>query len=171
MGAEKGLKCCMSNVLERFRKTSEMEFYNNAQKLLHELRTFLMNENNVPKRQRYIYTYPIINLAQLMLDTCMKANSIYAYTPENVLKRKQLFQQSLEMLDPLYLRLQSAINDLWRLDFGAVDTSSKAYERKCKVEKALERIGDLMVKQEELLSGCKRATKLLNRAPPNGKAK
>ena len=161
----------MSNVLERFRKTSDMEFYNNAQKLLHELRTFLMNENNIPKRQRYIYTYPIINMAQLMLDTCMKANSIYAYSPELVLQRKQLFQQSIDLLDPIYLRLQSAINDLWRLDFGATDTTSKAYERKRKVENALERIGNLMVKQEELLSGCKRATKMLNRVPQNGKAK
>lgn len=38
----------MSNVLERHRGISEMEFYVTAINIRHELTTFLMHEKNVP---------------------------------------------------------------------------------------------------------------------------
>jgi hypothetical protein len=151
----------MSNVLARFRKTSDMEFFKTGQDLLHELRSFLMNEKNIPKRQRMIYTYPIINLMQCMIDTYVKANKIYAYTPEQVMQRKDLFQAAIDYLDPIYLRLQSAVNDLWKDTLLVVDKTDARYNNKIRINKHIALITALMIREEELLRGCKRKTKLL----------
>ena len=152
----------MSNVLVRFRKTSDMEFFNTGQDLLHEIRSFLMNEKVIPKRQRMIYTYPIINMTQNMIDLFVKANKIYAYTPEQVQQRKALFQAAIECLDPIYLRLQSAINDLWKDTILVTDKSDARYNNKVRINKHIATITDLMIREEDLLRGCKRKTKLLN---------
>lgn len=151
----------MSNVLARFRKTSEMEFYKVGQELLHEIRSFLMNEKVIPKRQRMIYTYPIINLTQSMIDTFMQANKIYAYTPEQVALRKELFQRAINNLDPIYIRLQSAVTDLWKETLFITDKTNPRYQDKIRLNKHIGKITDLMIREEELLRGCKRKTKLL----------
>lgn len=74
----------MSNVLERHRGISEMEFYVTAINIRHELTTFLMHEKNVPKRWRSVYTYPVINLSQAQIDLIIKANDVFAFKPEQV---------------------------------------------------------------------------------------
>ena len=152
----------MSNVLERFRSVSEMDFYVIGQQLLHETRSFLMSDEVIPKRERSIYTYPIIHLVQSMLDTMMAANRIYAYTMDEMIRRKQMFQASIDYIDPIYLRLQSAMNDLWK-DALCCSKDDPRYAKRVKLEKHLCIIGGLLVDEEARLKGLKNKTRLLKR--------
>lgn len=152
----------MSNVLERFRSVSEMDFYAIGQSLLHETRSFLMNDDVIPKRERSTYTYPIIHLVQAMIDAFTAANRIYAYTTEDVARRKQMFQTSIDYIDPIYQRIQSAMNDLWK-DTLCCSMDDPRYKKRMKLEKHLAIIGNLLVDEEARLRGCKNKTKLLNR--------
>ena len=96
-----------------------------------------------------------------MIDTYVKANKIYAYTPEQVMQRKDLFQAAIDYLDPIYLRLQSAVNDLWKDTLLVVDKTDARYNNKIRINKHIALITALMIREEELLRGCKRKTKLL----------
>ena len=150
----------MSNVLERFRSVSEMEFYRKGQDILHETRTFLMNEKNVPKRSRALYAYPIINMVQSMIEASVTANRIYAYKPEELERRKRLFQISIEYVDTIYLRLQSAMTDLWK-DTLCCELGNPKYNERLRIEMHIGIIGTLLIEEEKLLKGCKAKSKLL----------
>ena len=152
----------MSNVLERFRSISDMSFYVTGQAILHETRSFLMTDDVIPKRERSIYTYPIINMVQAMNDTAMAANKIYAYTMEDMIRRKQMFQASLDYIDPIYLRIQSAMNDLWK-DVLCCPAGDSRFAKRARLEAHIGTIGGLLIDEEALLRGCKNKTKLLHR--------
>lgn len=94
----------MSNVLERHRGISEMEFYVTAINIRHELTTFLMHEKNVPKRWRSVYTYPVINLSQAQIDLIIKANDVFAFKPEQVESIVRLYRENVSHTVTLSLR-------------------------------------------------------------------
>ena len=152
----------MSNVLERFRSVSEMEFYQNAVKIRYELSHFLMNEKNVPKRWRSIYTYPTINQVQSMIDIMKNANRIVAYTPELLETRKQMFQSAINMIDGIYEHLQSVLQDLWH-DMLHTEPGKPGYQDWLRISKHVADIGTLLEREERLLKGCKAKSKLVKR--------
>ena len=149
----------MSNVLARFRGISEMEFYKVADDLRTELSTFLMNDKNVPKKWRAVISYPIIDLVQLMFDCMTDANSIYPYTPELVEERKRLQQMRIRCCDKIFERLQHAMRVVWWDRLHRDETSP---ERR-RLEYHLDKIGDMLEREEKLLNGWRNSTKLLRR--------
>ena len=152
----------MSSVLERFRNISEMQFYETAQTIRHEIRTFLLNDKNIPKKYRSIYTYPIFNLVQEMIDYMVEANSIYTFTTDKVIERKQKFQNSINCIDKIYERLQGAIADVWWETLHS-NPGDPGFARRLQLEDHICKIAVLLVEEEKLLKGCKEKTKLLNR--------
>lgn len=152
----------MSNVLERFRGISEMEFYQNAIKIRHEMSHFLMSEKNVPKRWRSVYAYPIINKVQEMIDTIIDANKIVAYSPELLNARKKGFQDAIELTDKIFERFQGAVQDVW-WDMLHSEPGSSGYQNRLRIEKHVAEIGVLLEYEERLLKGCKYKSKLVKR--------
>ena len=152
----------MSNVLERFRGISEMEFYQNAIKIRHEMSHFLMSEKNMPKRWRSVYAYPIINKVQEMIDTIIDANRIVAYSPELLNDRKQGFQDAIELTDKIFERLQGAVQDVW-WDMLHSEPGNPGYQNRLRIEKHVAEIGVLLEYEERLLKGCKYKSKLVKR--------
>jgi hypothetical protein len=152
----------MSNVLERFRGLSGMEFYTNACNMRREIEYFLMNEKNVPKRHRSNYSYPIINSVNAMIDAVVLANKIYPYTPERVNDKKDLFQQAIDYIDIIYERFQGAMQDMW---WQVLHTppDQPGYKRRLEIEAEIEKIGAMLVVEENTLKGCKEKVKLLKR--------
>lgn len=149
----------MSNVLERHRGVSEMEFYRTAVEIRHELTTFLMREKNVPKRWRSIYTYPIINLVQAQIDLIVKANNIYPFNAEQVEERKAIQQSCIDYCDLIFERLQSLMADLWWDVLHRPDSDSD----KIRIQRFVDNMGKLLLYEEDRLKGWRKSTKLLRR--------
>lgn len=149
----------MSNVLERHRGISEMDFYVTAINIRHELTTFLMREKNVPKRWRSIYTYPIINLSQAQIDLIVDANNIFAFKPEQVEERKAKQQICINYCDRIFERLQAMMVDLWWDVLHRPDDDAD----KIRIQKFIDNMGKLLVVEEDRLKGWRRSTKLLQR--------
>ena len=64
----------MSNVLRRNRATSEAEFIHNAKRIRTEVTSFAMNEKVIPKKYRYVYAIPMIDICR---DLIKNANTYY----------------------------------------------------------------------------------------------
>jgi hypothetical protein len=149
----------MSNVLERHRGISEMEFYRTAINIRHELTTFLMREKNVPKRWRSIYAYPIINASQAQIDLIVKANNIYPFKEEQVEERKHLQQGCIDYCDIIFERLQALMQDLW-WDMLHRDNGDSDKKR---IQNFIDSMGCMLVYEEDRLKGWRKSTKLLRR--------
>lgn len=149
----------MSNVLERHRGISEMEFYVTAINIRHELTTFLMCEKNVPKRWRSVYTYPVINLSQAQIDLIIKANGVFTFKPEQVEYRKALQRECIAYCDIIFERLQSMMVDLWWDVLHRPDDDSD----KTRIQKFIDNMGKLLVFEEDRLRRWRNSTKLLRR--------
>ena len=54
----------MSNVLKRKRSISETEFLHQAQLIRTEVTRLVMNEKVIPKKYRYVYSIPIIDICR-----------------------------------------------------------------------------------------------------------
>ena len=85
----------MSNVVKRKRKLSHMEFYKKSLDIRELLTRYVMNEKNVPKRYRFIFTIPIIDSIQRLFCAIINANSIYPYNEADLLLRKEYQRQTL----------------------------------------------------------------------------
>lgn len=60
----------MSNVLRRNRATSEVEFIHNATRIRREVTSMVMNEKVFPKRYRFVYSIPMIDLCRELVKKC-----------------------------------------------------------------------------------------------------
>ena len=75
----------MSNVLRRNRATSEAEFIHNAIWIRKEITSMVMNEKVFPKRYRFVYSIPMINLCrelvkmQTLIIICADFNSAHFF--------------------------------------------------------------------------------------------
>lgn len=152
----------MSNVLARKRGISEMEFYGTAENLRNELSSLLFRDKAVPKKYRANVTYPALASVNKMMTLMHKANRIFPYTPEQVDRRKELQQECIDCLDNIYEIMQYAMRNVWWQRLHAVNkqTGEPTVERQ-HLEFHLAVIGDLMDREERLLIGWKRSTKLL----------
>ena len=81
----------MSNVLRRKRSVSELEFYHNAEELRVELTRFVMSEKNVPKKYRFVFAQPVVNMLRLMMNNIIAANTVYP-TNEHELEMRRDYQ-------------------------------------------------------------------------------
>lgn len=152
----------MSNVLARKRGISEMAFYSNAEELRTELSSLLFRDKIIPKKYRASVAYAALDAVNQMMALMHKANRIYPYTPEEVEKRKDLQQECVDCLDTIYEIMQYAMRNVWWQKLHAVNqkTGEPTVERQ-HLEYHLTVIGNLIDKEERLLIGWKRSTKLL----------
>lgn len=67
----------MSNVLARNRSLSSLEFYKAACELRSAVTKLVMNERNVPKKYRYVFAVPMVNLMHDLFANITTANTFY----------------------------------------------------------------------------------------------
>lgn len=101
----------MSNVLRRNRATSEVEFLHNAQRIKTEVTKMVMNEKVIPKRYRFVYAIPMIEICR---DLVKNANTYYNCVGEDddtfhLYERKRTaLENMLDCCDNILAELQSA---------------------------------------------------------------
>jgi len=101
----------MSNVLRRNRAISEVEFLNKAKVIRNEIESFVMNEKVIPKKYRYVYSIPMIDICR---DLIKNANSYYNCMGEDdesfhLFERKRTaLENILDRCDDLLSEMQSA---------------------------------------------------------------
>lgn len=147
----------MSNVLARMRGVSEMEFYHVADDLNTELTTFLMSEKNVPKKWRAVYSYPVLLLMENLFDSMEAANRIWPHSDAEVIERKRLQSQCIECCDKIYGKLQRAMRVVWWQKLHMDEASPE----RCRIEYHLTAIGEMLEREESLLIGWRKSTKLI----------
>ena len=67
--------------MKRNRSESHLEFYHTATIIRSDLTRFVMNEKIVPKRWRPVFTFPMIERINRLMDNITAANTIY---PQNL---------------------------------------------------------------------------------------
>lgn len=82
----------MSGVYKSEQSPTGIEFEDTAREIHKELIRLLMNEKLVPKKYRYVYTIPIMNIYHSMRRNITQANSIYA-NKEYLLEMRLKYQQ------------------------------------------------------------------------------
>lgn len=149
----------MSNVIERYRKTSKMEFFHNAVELRDDMTRFLMREKNVPKKYRAIATYPLLDCFEEMFELMRQANRIYTDTEEKVSQRRAIQKDCLNKLEEIYWLLQRAVGLLWKDKLRARNPTADQ-ER---LRNALNDFASRMKREEELLIGWRNGTQLIKK--------
>ena len=152
----------MSNVLARQRGISEMEFYHTADDLRTELHSLLYRDKVVPKKYRHSVTYAAMDAVKDMMSLMHRANRKSLYDPDEVAERRKLQQECIDRLDDIYEVMQYAMRNVWwqKLHVVNQETGEPTKERLL-LEKHLTDIGNLIDREDRLLKGWKRSTKLL----------
>ena len=78
----------MSNVLERHRSVSALEFYSNAIRIRVEITKLMASSSVVPKSYRFILAAPAVETAKSLVDNIVRAEAFYPNTAHGVIYRK-----------------------------------------------------------------------------------
>lgn len=84
-----------------------MQFFQTAVDIQDKLIEFCMNEKNIPKKYRFVYSLPIIEKAEEMVDNIVAANTIYPKTNEEVIERRRYQTQALADCEKILQKIQS----------------------------------------------------------------
>ncbi len=84
-----------------------MQFFQTAVDIQDELIEFCMNENNIPKKYRFVYTMPIIEHGQQLVNDVVDANTIYVKTNEDAIDRRRYQQKASGECEKILQKLQS----------------------------------------------------------------
>lgn len=147
----------MSNVLERYRGISDMEFYRNARRLNKALIRFLMSDRNLPKKWRSVYAYPTVLMMEHMFDLMYEANRIYTRTAEKVAERKELQDGCIDCCVQIFGKLQRAAEVVWD-DILRRDEDDG---ERIRIENHLTELAEMLDQEITLLEGWKASTKLM----------
>ena len=102
----------MSNVLKNKRGVSELEFYHNATLLRQSLTQFVMNDKNIPKSYRFVFTFPMTKKLIELFDNITAANTVYPKTEHEVEIRRDYQTKAVITCEQIYQLLQYAISVL-----------------------------------------------------------
>lgn len=149
----------MSNVFRRFHKPTGIEYFDNGAALGIELYRVLTHEKIVPKSRRFIYTIPIFNIYQrewtwigLAFDTYPAGNDAQALLE----KKKKAFQKAIDANESIIRALQQMVITHKEIDIDRLNN-----------------LGDLLVKESNLLRKAKDASHIIQeggkRPKPYGK--
>lgn len=83
------------SVYAKDRKTTKLQYIVTAQKLQVAVIQYLMNDNHVPKKWRYMLAQDAILKVSELLDNVVASNTIFPNTEEKLTLRKKYLQQSL----------------------------------------------------------------------------
>lgn len=101
----------MSNVLRRNRAVSDVEYLHNAVKIRNEITRLVMNEKVFPKRYRYVYSIPTIDICR---DLVKNAHTYYNCLGEDdelsflYNRKKEALYNMLDCCNNILAELQSA---------------------------------------------------------------
>ena len=84
-----------------------MQFFQTAVDIQNELIKFCMNENNIPKKYRFVYTMPIIAEGQSLVNNVVNANTIFVKTNEEVIDRRHYQNEANANCEKILQQLQS----------------------------------------------------------------
>jgi len=126
----------MSNVLRRNRATSEVAYVHNAMRIRTELERLVMNEKVFPKRARFIYSVPIIDICRKLMSN---ANTYYDCTGED--------DESFH----LYERKRTALENMQDCCEDLLDELKCARERYFIKLSVRENVVGLIVEESELV--------------------
>lgn len=100
------------SVLKNNRTKSELEFYHTATVIRNELTKFVMNEKNIPKRWRPIFTFPMVEKVIALIDNIVAANSIYPVDKHEVMMRRDYQTQAIIIVEQILQLLQFLLSTL-----------------------------------------------------------
>lgn len=83
------------SVYAKDRKTTKLQYIVTAQKLQVTVIQYLMNDNHVPKKWRYMLAQDAILKVSELLDNVVASNTIFPNTEEKLTLRKKYLQQAL----------------------------------------------------------------------------
>lgn len=83
------------SVYAKDRKTTKLQYIVTAQKLQVAVIQYLMNDNHVPKKWRYMLAQDAILKVSELLDNVVASNAIFPNTEEKLTLRKKYLQQAL----------------------------------------------------------------------------
>lgn len=84
----------MNNVYTRNRKKTNFDVVTNAEKLQDMITLYIMGENKVPKKWRFMIGKGVIEKIDELNDNVIAANSIYAMNEEDLARRKAYLNRS-----------------------------------------------------------------------------
>lgn len=99
------------SVIKRYRSLSDLEFFRVLCQIDKRLTQFLMNEKNVPKRSRFIYSNPIINCLTDCYENIVVANSIYPYDEHELALRMHYQVLAYADIEKILMHLNRLINN------------------------------------------------------------
>lgn len=134
----------MSNVLQRNRSLSELEFYANAIRIRIEITQLMTRERVVPKKYRLLLAAPSIATAKAMIDNIATAESFYRNSAHGVIWRKHYLTLAIGNC----YSLAQDIQVLKDSGIGAIDLD------------AFKGVADMLEREIALLRGVKKSTRL-----------
>ena len=102
----------ISNVLARKRSVSVLEFYKNAQELRSALTRFVMSEKHVPKRYRFVFAMPTIELLNALFNNITMANTIYPINEHELQMRRDYQTKAIGNCEQILQMLQYMLETL-----------------------------------------------------------
>ena len=100
------------SVLSRLRSVSELEFYKNGKDIRSELTKYLMSEKHVPKRYSFVFRYPGIDLARMMIDEITAANTIYPQNEDDLKRRREHQTRAIIKCEQIIQHIQWMVDTL-----------------------------------------------------------
>ena len=94
------------------RNVSSLEFYVKASQLRTMVIRFMMNEKRIPKRYRFVFTMPTIDIMHKMMHNIVAANTIYPTNEAELAERKRLQTAAIASIEEFYQMLQCIIEVL-----------------------------------------------------------
>lgn len=153
----------MSNVLARKRGISEMEFYKNANEIRTQVSALLMRDKIIPKKWRHNITYRALDIIEDMMEYMHEANRIFPYTDAEADERKRIQSLCIKCNDDLWELFQGAMQNVWWQKLHSTNQEGNPTKERLALEYHLDEIGRLIDREEQLLIGWRRSTKVLKR--------
>lgn len=127
------------SVLKSKRGESELEFYHTATEIRAIAVRLVMNENIVPKRWRPVFTFPMVQKVNGLIDSITAANTIYPVNEHELEMRRDYQNAAIIKVEQILQHLQFMLETL---QFSA---------------DKLQPITELLVKEAQLLRGWRKA--------------
>ena len=100
------------SVLKRNRSESHLEFYHTATIIRSDLTRFVMSEKIVPKRWRPVFTFPMIERVNRLMDNITAANTIYPQNLHEAERRRDYQTLAIITVEQIFQLLQYMLDTL-----------------------------------------------------------
>lgn len=100
------------SVLKNKRNQSQLEFYHTATVIRNDLTKFVMNEKNIPKRWRPVFTFPMVEKLIALVDNIVAANSIYPVNVHEAEVRRDYQTKAIIIVEQILQLLQFLLSTL-----------------------------------------------------------